>query len=44
MARKQYDEAFKLKMVNLVKTGKTQKEISKDYDVPNNTLCQWVKI
>ncbi len=43
MARKQYEKAFKLKMVNLVKAGKTQTEVSREYGIPSNTISQWVK-
>lgn len=43
MARKQYEKAFKLKIINLVKAGKTQSEVSREYGVPSNTISQWVK-
>ncbi|MFV0289082.1 MAG: transposase [Mycoplasmatales bacterium] len=30
-------------MVSLVKVGKTQSEVSREYGVPNNTISQWIK-
>jgi len=40
---KEYNESFRLQMVQLVNAGLTQSEISRDYGVPITTLHGWVK-
>ncbi|MFV0394869.1 MAG: transposase [Coprobacillaceae bacterium] len=43
MIRKQYDENFKLKAVQLVNAGKTQTAVCIELDIPKTTLQQWIK-
>jgi transposase len=40
---KEYNESFKLQMVQLVNAGLTQLEISREYGVPITTLHGWIK-
>jgi transposase len=40
---KEYNEIFKLQMVQLVNAGLTQSEISTEYGVPITTLHGWIK-
>lgn len=43
MARRKYDETFKLKMVQLVNAGSKQAEVCREYDLKSNSLSQWVQ-
>jgi len=39
-----YEEKFKEQIVMLYKSGKTFRQISKEYDVPTSTINGWLKL
>ncbi|MGL4382730.1 MAG: transposase [Bacilli bacterium] len=42
MTKKKYEESFKLKLVQLVNSGKSINSVSKEYGVVISTLHSWV--
>jgi transposase len=40
-SRKRYDKAFKLMVIELVKSGKSTKTISEDLGVSKDNICRW---
>jgi len=43
MAKKKYTEEFKVQILQLINSGKTQAEIRHEYGIPGSTLNQWIK-
>ena len=41
--RREFTEEFKLQMVKLYNTGKSQSEIVKEYDLTRSAFASWVK-
>ena len=43
MARIKYDKEFKATLVELVKSGKSTAELSKEYNIADGTIRRWVR-
>ncbi|PCF46139.1 hypothetical protein B5C07_12725, partial [Staphylococcus delphini] len=44
MARRKYDYSFKMEAIQLVESGRRASEVSRDLDIPIQTLTRWLSI
>ncbi|HDT9060481.1 TPA: transposase [Staphylococcus pseudintermedius] len=44
MARRKYDHSFKMEAIQLVESGRRASEVSRDLDIPIQTLTRWVSV
>lgn len=44
MARRKYDHSFKMEAIQLVESGRRASEVSRDLDIPIQTLTRWLSI
>ena len=44
MARRKYDHSFKMEAIQWVESGRRASEVSRDLDIPIQTLTRWLSI
>lgn len=44
MSKRKYDHSFKMEAIQLVESGRKATEVSRDLDIPIQTLTKWLSV